>query len=122
MVPTERAGSADAAHESFRLADSIRGRSVQNALAASSARALAGNPELARRIREVQDAEKQITAQFGALNRALSLGPADRNEGTVKTLRADIDKLRSDLKASAWRTASAAARCKTRLRPRAPVL
>ena len=45
-----RMGSAaglDAAAEGFRLADSLRGQSVQRALAASSARSVAANPALA---------------------------------------------------------------------------
>jgi hypothetical protein len=95
IVLLARRGTPDAASESFRLADSIRGRSVQNALAASSARAAARNPDLARQARKVQDLDKQIAAQLGALNNALSLPPAGRDEAALKARRAEIDRLRA---------------------------
>src|SRR6202008_3247644 len=62
------AAGADNAAESFRLIDTIRGRSVQRALTASSARATAQNPALAELVRKTQDLEKQIGAQPGPLN------------------------------------------------------
>ena len=50
----------------FSLADSIRGHSVQQALAASSARASAKDPALAELVRNEQDLGKQVDAQLGA--------------------------------------------------------
>ena len=47
------------------LADAIRGRSVQQALAASSARAAAKDPALAELVRKEQDLGKQVNAQLG---------------------------------------------------------
>jgi tetratricopeptide (TPR) repeat protein len=92
-----RMGSAagiDAASESFRLIDTVRGRSVQRALTASSARATAQNPALAELVRKSQDLEKQIGAQLGLLNNVLALPPEERDEKALKALQADIDKLR----------------------------
>ena len=90
-----RNSSADAPMESFRLADIVRGRSVQNALAASSARAVARNPALAELARRAQDLDKQIAAQLGALNNTLALASSQRDEAALKALQASIDKLRA---------------------------
>jgi hypothetical protein len=75
------AAGFDAAAESFRLIDTIRGRSVQRALTASSARSTAQNPALAELVRKSQDLEKQIGAQLGLLNNVLALPPEARREG-----------------------------------------
>jgi CHAT domain-containing protein len=90
-----RKRTPEAAAESFTYADMIRSRAVQTALAASSTRAAARNPGLAEQARKLQDLDKQYAAQLGALNNALSLPSGERDEGVVKTLKADIDKLRS---------------------------
>ena len=68
---------------------------MQRALTASSARASAQNPALAELVRKSQDLEKQIGAQLGLLNNVLALPPEERDDKAVKTLQADIDKLRS---------------------------
>ncbi len=88
------AAGADSANESFRLIDTIRGHAVQRALTASSARATAHNPALAELVRKSQDLEKQIGAQLGLLNNVLALPPEERDEKALKTLQADIEKLR----------------------------
>ncbi|WP_291859760.1 CHAT domain-containing protein [Bradyrhizobium sp.] len=80
--------------ETFALADSIRGQSVQRALSASSARSVAKDPALAELVRKEQDLGKQINAQLGALNNALSSNA--RDEKVVKATNASIDRLRSD--------------------------
>jgi CHAT domain-containing protein len=90
-----RISTADAATEGFRLADGVRSRSVQKALAASSARAAARNPALVELVRKAQDLEKQVSAQLGALNNALALPPAERDDKVVNALQANIDKLRT---------------------------
>src|SRR5262249_6548845 len=87
--------TAGAAAESFRLADLLRGRSVQRALAASSARAAAGDPALASLVRKAQDLEKQVTAELNVLNNALKLPSDQRDDRVVKALAAEIDTLRA---------------------------
>ena len=93
-----RMGSAsgvDAAGETFRLIDTVRGRSVQQALTSSGARASAKNPALAELVRKEQDLEKQLGAQLGLLNNVLALPPEQRDDKALKSLQADIDKLRA---------------------------
>lgn len=88
--------STEAAVETFALADSIRGRSVQQALAASSARMTVKDSALAELVRNEQDLTKQVNAQLGTLNNALAMPPADRDENSVRALGAAIAKLRAD--------------------------
>jgi CHAT domain-containing protein len=90
-----QAAGLDAAGESFRLADTVRGRSVQRALAASSARTVAAKPALAELVRKAQDLEMQIGAQLGLLNNVLALPPQERDDEAVKSLQADIEKMRT---------------------------
>jgi CHAT domain-containing protein len=94
-----RTSSGDAgasARETFGLADAIRGRSVQSALAAASARMVARDPALAELARKEQDMRKQVGAQFDLLNDVLSLPPAQRDDRAVAELRASIDRLRAE--------------------------
>ncbi len=91
--------------ETFSLADAIRGRSVQQALAASSARAAAKDPALAGLVRKEQDLTKQVNAQLGALNNVLAIPSADRDQSGVQqlqasiaTLRVERDKARAEIK------------------------
>jgi CHAT domain-containing protein len=99
-------GTTDAVgEETFGLADSIRGHTVQQALAASSARAAAHDPALADLVRKEQDLAKQVNAELGALNNVLAIPSSERDEkGTqqiqaaIATLRAERDKARLDIK------------------------
>ena len=95
MALLAHAGTPEAASESFGLSDIIRGHSVQNALAASSARSVAANPILAELARKAQDLDKQIAALPGTLNHALALPSDQRDVAALKALQSDIDKLRA---------------------------
>jgi len=90
----ETKGSAAAA-ETFHLAEAVRGRSVERALAASSARAVASDAKLADLVRHEQDAQKQAAALQGMLTNALALPSNEQDAGALKKLREDIDKLRT---------------------------
>ena len=92
-----RTGNAlgEVGEETFGLADAVRGQSVQRALAASSARAAAKDSALAEFVREEQDLTKQVNAQLGALNNALSIPSAERDERVVQAIQASIATLRS---------------------------
>lgn len=81
--------------ESFALGEAIRRRSVEKALAASSARAIARDPALADLVRKEQDLQKEIGAQLGALNNMLGTPASERDDKAVTALRAGIEKLRS---------------------------
>jgi hypothetical protein len=87
-------GSA-AAVETFRLADAIRGQSVQRALVASSARAAVSDPALGNLARHEQDAQKQIAALQGLLANILSQPTSAQDAGALQRLRERIDQLRT---------------------------
>ena len=90
--------SNDVAVETFALADAIRGRSVQKALADASARMVAKDSALAELVRNEQNLGKQISAALGTLNNLLALPSDQRDEQTVRANSAAIDKLRADRK------------------------
>jgi CHAT domain-containing protein len=94
------AKSNDVAIETFALADAIRGRSVQKALADASARMVAKDSALAESVRNEQNLGKQISAALGTLNNLLALPSDQRDEATVRGTSAAIDKLRADRKAA----------------------
>lgn len=82
--------------ETFSLADAVRGHAVQQALAASSARAAAKDPALADLVRKEQDLSKQVNAELGALNNALAIPSSEREEKSVRQIQAAIATLRAD--------------------------
>jgi CHAT domain-containing protein len=92
------AKSNDVAVETFALADAIRGRSVQKALADASARMVAKDSALAELVRNEQNLGKQINAALGTLNNLLALPSDQRDEQTVRATSAAIEKLRADRK------------------------
>lgn len=96
VLVRDTAKTHEMAAETFSLADSVRGQSVQNALAASSARMIAKDAALAELVRNEQDLTKQVTAQLGTLNNVLAMPPQERDENGVRAIRATIEKLRSD--------------------------
>jgi CHAT domain-containing protein len=95
-APELAGGAEKVAEESFPLAEVLRGRTVQKALAASSARASARDPALAELVRLEQDLEKQVSAQLGMITDMLSLPPEQRNEQELKDLRTASDALRKE--------------------------
>src|SRR6266508_1349719 len=94
LARTPDAGGNKAA-ESFQLGELIRGRSVEKALSASSARAVARDPALAELVRKEQDLEKQIAAELGNLNNMLAQPPGERDDSAVRETQTSIDKART---------------------------
>jgi CHAT domain-containing protein len=88
--------AADVGEETFGLADAVRGQAVQQALAASSARAAARDPALAELVRKEQDLSKQLNAQLGTLTNALSLSSEERDEKVIQAINASIAGLKAD--------------------------
>ena len=86
-------GSA-AAVDTFHLAEAVRGRSVERALAASAARTAVSDPRLADLARHEQDAQKQTAALQGLLTNVLSQPTSEQDPGAVHKLREEIDQLR----------------------------
>ncbi|MFA7268548.1 MAG: CHAT domain-containing tetratricopeptide repeat protein [Sterolibacterium sp.] len=76
-TPLEKARAIDAAAEAFIVADALRGQSVQQAMAASAARAAAGTPELAQLVREEQDMRQERDALYQILADLMSR-PSDQ--------------------------------------------
>jgi CHAT domain-containing protein/tetratricopeptide (TPR) repeat protein len=93
VASTRQIGGAS---ETFALADSIRGRSVQQALSESSVRASVNDPALAALVRREQDLSKQVSSQLGLLNNLLATPPAERDESAVEITNASIGRLRLD--------------------------
>ncbi|WP_306558279.1 MULTISPECIES: CHAT domain-containing protein [Bradyrhizobium] len=96
LLARTEAASGGVGEETFSLADAIRGRSVQQALAASSARAAAKDPALADLVRKEQDLTKQVNAQLGTLNNVLALPSTERDEKGVQQIQASIAALRTE--------------------------
>ncbi len=86
----------DVANDSFRLAESIRSRSVQKALTASGARMNTNDPKLAAALRQEQDLRQQIGTQLGQLNSLLALPASQRDEAGVATMRKQIESMRAE--------------------------
>jgi CHAT domain-containing protein len=86
-------GGLDAAAEAFRLADAIRGRSVQGALAASAARAAATTLALGDLARKEQDLRREATLLYGVLNFQFSLAPDQQLPEVIATTRARISAI-----------------------------
>jgi CHAT domain-containing protein len=91
-----RSNAPNRAEEGLRLAEAIRGRSVQNALAASAARAAARTPALTEVVRKEQDLHKQVLAQAGLLNNVLAEPPEQREAKTVAALQQELARLRKE--------------------------
>jgi CHAT domain-containing protein len=83
------------AAEALRIADVARGRLVQDAVAAASARASVRNPKLAELVRLEQDARKRVTAQSGVLAGVLALPLDQQDQNEVAELRESIGMLRA---------------------------
>jgi CHAT domain-containing protein len=96
LARNPKVSGGDIVDETFRLADAVRGQSVQRALAASSARMTTKDPALAELIRNEQDLTMQVNALLGTLNNTLALPSAERDEAGVRGLNATIDKTRAD--------------------------
>jgi CHAT domain-containing protein len=91
-----RSASPNRAEEALRLSEAIRGKSVQNALAASAARAAARTPALAEVVRKEQDLHKLALAQAGLLNNLLAEPSETRDANVVKELQQELAKLRKE--------------------------
>ncbi|MCK6450225.1 MAG: CHAT domain-containing protein [Alphaproteobacteria bacterium] len=85
----------EAAAETFRLADAVRGRSVERALAASAVRSAIRDPKLADLARHEQDAQKLIAGRQGLLTEMLSQAGGNSDPQALTALRTEIDQLRT---------------------------
>ncbi|MBM3540760.1 MAG: CHAT domain-containing protein, partial [Alphaproteobacteria bacterium] len=95
-TPEEREAGLNASEEAFRIADVVRGQSVQQALARSAARASASDPALADLARREQDAQREIAGLNGILSGLLSVSDGQGGAAAINALRARIDALRAE--------------------------
>jgi CHAT domain-containing protein/tetratricopeptide (TPR) repeat protein len=91
MERRERELGIDPVAEGFKIADALRSRSVQGAVAASSARATATDPDLAELIRKEQDAQNQIAAIQEMLVDMLASSEEEQVPQLVKDLKARME-------------------------------
>lgn len=80
--------------ESFRLMQLAQGRDVRRAISASSARAAARDPGLARLVREKQDADHAVAALLIGIRNMSTLPPAEHDSRTLAKLRAQLQSER----------------------------
>jgi CHAT domain-containing protein len=86
----------DVADESFRIADSARRSSVQEAIGAASARAQIPDPGLAELARKEQDTLNRIRALTQLLTRLASASEQERLVKVIADMRAEIERLRKE--------------------------
>ena len=96
----EKSPTLAIASEAFVLGDLARNSGIQKALNASTARANITNPRLAELARQEQDLNQQITF-LTRFAKELAMQPANQQLPEVqKKMRADIDQLRQEAKAT----------------------
>jgi CHAT domain-containing protein len=88
----------EAASETFRLIEGVRGRSVQLAVTAAAARMAAPDKSLGQLVRRQQDLERQVQAKLTLLNKVLAQPATERDGTLLRTLNAEISKLRKSHK------------------------
>ncbi|MCP3950992.1 MAG: CHAT domain-containing protein [Desulfobacterales bacterium] len=82
-----------AAERAFKIADRLRGRSVQSAIAAATARLSGLEPELADLARKEQDLSQRTDALQGILFDILAMPPGEHNPATIADLREQIETM-----------------------------
>ncbi|MEO8751588.1 MAG: CHAT domain-containing protein [Casimicrobiaceae bacterium] len=86
-------GGIDPAAEAFRLADAIRGRSVQAAVVQSAARAAGGTARLGELVRSDQDLMREVVELWDVLNRQLAAPPDQQLPRVIARTRARIEAI-----------------------------
>jgi CHAT domain-containing protein len=84
----------DIVGEAFRIADLVRGQSVQQAVANAAARLQINDPDLADLARREQDAGQGAAALQGLLVNLVASSESQRDAGAIARLRGNIQDLR----------------------------
>ncbi len=95
-VPAGSVPGLDATAEAFRLADVVRGLSVQGAIEAMNTRAGVRDPALAELVRREQDIAQESVAFQGTLTNLVSLPQAQRNRNAEEAVRKRVDDLQAE--------------------------
>ncbi len=86
--------SAASAAEAFHVADAVRGRAVQRALASAAARANVSDPALAAVIRKDQDDQREMQALAALLANDMALPSGQRDDKAIAQMREQFNQLR----------------------------
>lgn len=92
----ERTSVLDPVDESFRLADMIRGSTVQRALSLAASRAVVADRGLAELSRRYHDQQRDIGGLSDGLGNLLARGRVASMDDIVTRIRRDLETLRSE--------------------------
>ena len=92
-TPLEKELGIDAVSTAFKLAEANRGRSVQGAVVASSARAAVTDPQLADLIRKGQDAERRILTIENTISDLLSAPDSHQYTSSIEKMKGEAESL-----------------------------
>ncbi len=93
-TPIEQQARIDAVLESLKMAEAIKGKSVQQALAKSLARSAIRDPKISELARRSQDTEMRLKAMETALSNHLSIPVNQQDSQVLAGLRVSIKHLR----------------------------
>ena len=92
LASSYKSGNTKAAERAFYVAQIVQGKNVQNAVAASAARASIKDPDLINLVRKEQDAKRKIEAGYNKL--VNNQGSSDSNvESLDKDIKEQVDSL-----------------------------
>ena len=89
----EKVSGIYAVEEAFKLADALSGSTVRGAIGASSARAAVTSPQLAKLVRQTQDAQKQLKQLEKALSDNLAAPAEQQLPEVIQELKSKIATL-----------------------------
>lgn len=90
LLPAMLKGEQAAIAEGFRIADILRGSSVQQAVVDAAVRAMANVPGLGDLIRQMQDGQREIVSLYDYIARQMGEAPERRNPQVVAQMRSRL--------------------------------
>ncbi|OGR06567.1 MAG: hypothetical protein A2520_10855 [Deltaproteobacteria bacterium RIFOXYD12_FULL_53_23] len=103
LYPAMQKGDEASIVEGFRIADNLRGSSVQQAVVDAAIRAVANMPGLGELIRQMQDGQRETVLLYDHIARQMDEAPERRNQQMVTQMRnrlLTLEKQHADLLAS----------------------
>ena len=96
LLPGMQGGDGTAIAEGFRVADTLRGASVQQAVVDAALRSASTVPGLGDLIRRLQDGQREIASLFDYIARQLGEPPERRNQQVVTKMRDRLQALETE--------------------------
>lgn len=93
---TSNLDPTDPTDQAFRLADLVRGSTVQRALADAASRAVTAEQGLADLLRRYQDGQRELGSLSDGLGSLVSRGRVASMDDVVARIRADLESMRRD--------------------------